>query len=218
MRSFTLLWELVMRRRRCLLSTYSILEIYTYTLTWVSYQINSKLNVRIEQGKLFLESFIHIQLQVTLFSTQALKESEFIRAILFRFKKPPPSPSANPSPLSLSYLAMNWEYSTEVFPQPRIRVYSQGYIILLRFAASFWQPPINSNKLSPGAIDLISLGLWKLEIGNYTILPLLPSTIVCTKTQFYFFYQRLQVQCLEKNLLMVYLNCGNCRTPLHQQH
>ena len=38
MRSFTLLWELVMRRRRrCLLSTYSILEIYTYTLTWVSY-------------------------------------------------------------------------------------------------------------------------------------------------------------------------------------
>ena len=93
-----------------------ILEIYTYTLTWVSYQINSKLNVRIEQGKLFLESFIHIQLQVTLFSTQALKESEFIRAILFRFKKPPPSPSAPPA-LSLSYLAMNWEYSTEVFPQ-----------------------------------------------------------------------------------------------------
>ena len=116
MRSFTLLWELVMRRRRCLLSTYSILEIYTYTLTWVSYQINSKLNVRIEQGKLFLESFTYIQLRVTLFSTQALKESEFIRAILFRFKKPPPSPSAPPA-LSLTYLAMNWEYSTEVFPQ-----------------------------------------------------------------------------------------------------
>ena len=113
MRSFTLLWELVMRRRRCLLSTYSILEIYTYTLTWVSYQINSKLNVRIEHGKLFLESFTYIQLRVTVFSTQALKESEFIRAILFRFKKPPPSPSAPPA-LSL---AMNWEYSTEVFPQ-----------------------------------------------------------------------------------------------------
>ena len=41
--------------------------------------------------------------------------------------------------------------------------------------------------MSPGAIDLISLGLWKLEIGNYTILPILPSTIVCTETQFYFF-------------------------------
>ena len=60
-------------------------------------------------------SHLHIQLRVTLFSTQALKESEFIRAILFRFKKPTPSPSAPPA-LSLTYLAMNWEYSTEVFP------------------------------------------------------------------------------------------------------
>ena len=195
---------------------YSILEIYTYTLTWVSYQINSKLNVRIEQGKLFLESFTYIQLRVTVFSTQALKESEFIRAILFRFKKPPPSPSAPPA-LSLLF---SYELGIQYRSLPLAQEYSQGYIILLRFAASFWQPPINSNKLSPGAIDLISLGLWKLEIGNYTILPLplLPSTIVCTETQFYFFYQRLQVQCLEKNLLMVYLNCGNCRTPLHQQH
>ena len=92
-----------------------ILEIYTYTLTWVSYQINSKLNVRIEQGKLFFESFTYSTTSYSIQYPQALKESEFIRAILFHFKKPPPSPSAPPAlSLSLSFsLLFSYELGIE---------------------------------------------------------------------------------------------------------
>ena len=124
----------------------------------------------------FSQNHLHIQLRVTLFSTQALNESVFIRAISFRFKKPPPSPSAPPA-LSLLF---SYELGIQYRSLPLAQEYSQGYIILLRFAASFWQPPINSNKLSPGAIDLISLGLWKLEIGNYKYY-----TTTTTTTQHY---------------------------------